>query len=91
MGAVVLESFEDLVELEVEGGVMRCLAPLIRDVQVRAVPSEDVDALPLVIFCRLVRRGLAFHSPRVFPMDRRSLIIPHMVLTNDQLETRAVL
>ena len=71
MGAVALESFEDLVELEVEGGVMGCLAPLVRDVQVRAVPSEDVDALPLVIFRRLVRRGLAFHSPRVFPMDRR--------------------
>ena len=53
MGAVALESFDDLVELEVEGGVMRCLAPLVRDVQVRAVPSEDVDALPLVIFRRL--------------------------------------
>ena len=58
MGAVALESFEDFVELEVEGGVMGCLTPLIRDVQVRAVPSEDVDALPLVIFRRLVRRGL---------------------------------
>ena len=44
MGAVALESFEDLVELEVEGGVMGCLAPLIRDVQVRAVSSEDIGA-----------------------------------------------
>ena len=75
MGAVALESFEDLVELEVEGGVMGCLAPLIRDVQVRAVPSEDVDALPLVIFRRLAARTMA---------GQPSLI-------NDQLETRAVL
>ena len=70
MGAVALESFEDLVELEVEGGVMGCLAPLIRDVQVRAVPSEDINALPLVIFRTMVRRGLAFSIPRFFPHRR---------------------
>ena len=70
MGAVALESFEDLVELEVECGVMGCLAPLVRDVQVRAVPSEDINALPLVIFRTMVRRGLAFSIPRFFPHRR---------------------